>query len=84
MELDMGENPTLHVTFRDYGFFVPKESAGSETVIDGMIFRDTISIDHLKHLAQDAGKSEEEINKIIVPKLTLAFEATGVLIKKNK
>jgi hypothetical protein len=35
----------------------------------------------LRHYAQDAGKSEEEIKKITKPNKDLAFEAKGVIVK---
>ena len=49
--------------------------------MQGMAYMDTTSVDMLRHLAEDAGKSQEEIDAITQPELTLAFEATGVVIK---
>jgi hypothetical protein len=42
---------------------------------------DTTSVDDLKHFAMDEGLSKEEIEKITQPKVELAFEAEGVIIK---
>ena len=40
------------------------------------------SVKELQHYAEDAGKTKEEIAKIIAPKKEFAFEAKGVLMKK--
>jgi hypothetical protein len=47
----------------------------------GIAAYDTIDVDFLKHLAEDAGQTQEEIDAITEPELALTFEATGVLIK---
>lgn len=68
------------VKFKDYAFFLPMNSAGSDVILNGKAFIREISVDRLKHYAQDAGKSEEEIAKITEPKRTYAFLADGVLL----
>ena len=80
VEVDNGES--MHVSY-NYEFLLPKNCAGKEMVMKGYAFYDTIPVKHLKHLAEDAGKSEEEIAQITEPKSTLSFLATGVMIKKN-
>ena len=40
----------------------------------------TTSIDDQKHYAEDAGKSKEEIAKILSEKKEIKYEAKGVLI----
>lgn len=80
VEVDNGES--MHVSY-DYEFLLPMNSAGREMVMQGYAFTDTIPVSHLKHLADDAGKSQEEIDAITEPEVTLSFLATGVMIKKN-
>lgn len=81
MELMRPDGGTIRVTFKDYEFFVPKDISGKTVVMDGFAwFRET-SVAMLRHYAEDAGKSAEEINKIDKPKKELAFEAKGVLVK---
>lgn len=82
MKLDLGEEQESMVRFKDYGFFMPLNADNKEVVVNGKAFVTEISVDELKHYAKDAGKSEEEIAKIIEPKYTYAFEADGVLMKK--
>ena len=81
MDVASGED-TVFVRFQDYGFFVPTEGAeGKRTVMEGEAFFDTITVDMLKHYAEDAGESEEYIAAITEPELRLAFTATGVMIE---
>ncbi len=83
MTLDMGEGEEMRVKFKDYGFFVPTEGVeGKTTIIEGYAFTDTISVDMLKHLAEDGGATEEEILAITEPEIGVNFEATGVIIKE--
>ncbi len=82
MTMAMADGSQMRVKFKDYGFFVPTEGAeGKTAVIEGMAFTDTISVDHLKHLAEDEGKSPEEIAAISEPEIGLNFEAHGVIIR---
>ncbi|MGB0868699.1 MAG: DUF4920 domain-containing protein [Flavobacteriales bacterium] len=73
----------LHVSF-DYVFLVPKNADGRRAVIQGTLRNDTTSVDYLKHLAEDAGKPQSEIDKITEPKISKTFLAQGVNIKKKK
>jgi hypothetical protein len=47
-----------------------------------MIMPDTTTVAQLRHYAEDAGKSKEEIAKITEPKIELTFMADGVIVKK--
>jgi hypothetical protein len=71
----------VFVQFKDYAFFVPKDAAGKEVVIEGVAYRELTTVDDLRHYAKDAGQSEEEIAKITEPKEEIRFMAKGVLIK---
>ena len=82
MNLDLGNEAESFVKFKDYGFFMPLNADGREVIVNGKAFVTTTSVDELRHFAEDAGKSEEEIAEIIDPKYTLSFEADGVLMKK--
>lgn len=80
MNLEMPNGETMFVNFKDYGFFMPKDIAGKKVVIDGFAERKVTSVEDLKHFAEDAKKSEEEIAKITKPKKEIVFEAKGVVI----
>jgi hypothetical protein len=67
----------VHVTFKDYGFFVPKDSKGHEMIVEGRAFIEETDVETLKHYAEDAGESEEDIAAITSPKLNYRFIAEG-------
>lgn len=77
---DKPDYPEMRVTFKDYAFFMPKDLSGKKVVIDGYAYVDETSVDMLRHYAEDAGKSEEEIKAITEPKKEVSFEASGVVI----
>lgn len=83
MRLDMGDNESF-VKFKDYAFFMPKDIAGQEVIVDGKAFVEQTSVEDLKHFAKDAGKSQDEIDAITEPKLTLSFLSSGVLIPEKQ
>lgn len=74
------DDEIVHVTFKDDAFLLPKDAAGKTAVIDGIATYEEIPIDMLKHIAEDEGKSQEEIDAIMAPKLEYTFVATGVIL----
>jgi hypothetical protein len=70
----------IFVQFEDYGFFMPKDIAGREVVMDGYAYRSVTSVEELQHYAEDEGKSKEEIAAITEPVEELKFMASGVLL----
>ena len=80
MKVATTEGKSMRVSFKDYGFFVPLDAAGSSMTMKGVASYDTIDVDFLKHLAEDANATQEEIDAITEPELAITFEATGVLI----
>ena len=81
MKLDLGEEEAM-VRFKDYGFFVPKNIADREVIVNGKAFVSEMSVEEQRHYAEDAGKTPEEIETISDVKRTLSFEADGVLVKE--
>jgi len=61
---------------------MPKDLAGQQVVMLGKAYRETTSVEDLKHFAEDEGKSAEEIAAITEPKTELKFMASGVMILK--
>lgn len=81
MDMKMTDGSTMKVRFKDYGFFVPtKGLEGKHAVIQGTATREVLDVATLKHYAEDAGRSKEEIEKITEPQNKLMFLADGVLI----
>ncbi|MGZ3862624.1 MAG: DUF4920 domain-containing protein [Bacteroidia bacterium] len=82
MDVSLGNGKMMKVSFKDYAFFVPKDAAGKTAVFEGFAYIDTISMNQLRHYAEDEGKTKEEIAKITKPEVSVSFEARGVIIKK--
>ena len=81
MNLVMPSGEEMRVTFKDYGFFVPKEGMeGNLAIIDGVVTKTLTDVATLKHYAEDAGKPQTEIDAIKEDKEELAFVANGVII----
>lgn len=80
MKLEKENGEAMRVTFKDYALFMPKDIAGKDVVIRGKAYSDTVTVDVLRHFAEDAGKSQAEIEAITEPEIALAFEADGVVI----
>lgn len=73
----------VRVTFANYSFFVPKNSAAKEAVMQGKIFDKEITAAEARHYAQDAKMPKAEIAKITQPVKTPWFEATGLVFSAN-
>ncbi|WP_338762334.1 DUF4920 domain-containing protein [Bernardetia sp. ABR2-2B] len=81
MKVPISETQEMFVRFKDYGFFVPMDSEGKEIVMEGKVKKEVIPVAQLRHYAEDAGKSKEEIEKITEDEIKISFMATGVIIK---
>ena len=80
MKLKQADGDGIMIRFKDYGFFMPQNIVGKEVVLDGVAAVTVTSVEDLKHYAEDAGKSKEEIAKITAPKKEIEFTAKGVLV----
>lgn len=81
MTMDMPADKELVVTFKEYGFFVPKNSAEHMAIMSGMAFKEITPVTELQEHARDANKSEEEIAAITEPKVSYKFVADGVILE---
>lgn len=70
----------MRVKFKDYGFFMPMDIEGRTVVFEGKAFKEMTSVADLRHYAEDAGKSKEEIEAITEPQADYNFLASGVLL----
>ncbi len=82
MTLNLDNGQEAMVKFKDYAFFMPKDIAGKDVILNGKAFVNEVPVDEQRHYAEDAGKSAEEVAAITEPKKTYSFEADGVLIKQ--
>jgi len=75
-----GDAEKMNVRFKDYGFFMPKTLSGQEVVVQGHATRVVTPVADLRHYAEDAGDSAEEIAAITQPREEIEFIATGVRV----
>ncbi len=71
---------TMLVKLKDHAFLVPLSLNGQTIVAQGTASVKTTSVEMLRHYAEDAGKSKEEIAKITEPKKEIVMQATGILV----
>ena len=81
MNVESADGSEMFVRFKDYGFFMPLDLAGQEVVMQGKAYKEVVSVDELRHYAEDEGKSPAEIAQITEPKAEYRFMASGVVIK---
>ena len=71
----------MMVKFKDYGFFVPKNSADHFGTMRGWAYMETVSVAEQKEIARDANFEQIDIDEIKEPQEKLTFMAEGVIIK---
>ncbi len=84
LTVDLPNGQSMRVTFKDYGFFVPKNSQGYPVILEGVASKKITDIETLRHFAEDAGKSKAEIEAIVADKEEYTFEAVGVIINTTE
>jgi len=80
MKIEKADGEKMMVKFKDYGFFMPKNIVGKDVVLDGEAKVKEVSVKQQQHYAKDAGKTQEEVDKIKDPKKELVFVAKGVVV----
>lgn len=68
------------VKMKDYAFFVPLALRGKDVILEGNAELKMTSVEELKHYAEDAKKSKEEIALITKPSQEIKFMASGIKV----
>jgi len=71
---------TIMIRMKDHKFFVPVSMQGKTIIADGTATLKETSVDMLRHYAEDAGKSKEEIAAIKEPQKEIVLQANGILV----
>lgn len=82
LTMELPDKTKMQVKFKDYAFFVPSALLGKTVVLEGEARQKIVSVNELKHYAEDAKKSREEIDAITKPEKQVKFVADGVLVVK--
>jgi hypothetical protein len=83
MEVAQGADPKLpgcRVTFKDYGFFVPTDSAGAQVKVQGVFGVNTLPPERVAHLESEGGQFPRKNADGSVDELRLV--ATGVELRR--
>jgi hypothetical protein len=73
-------NGPMMIKMKDHSFVVPLDMNGKMIVAQGTATFKETSIEMLKHYAEDAGKSKEEIAAIKEAKKEITMQATGIIV----
>jgi len=68
----------VRVTFKDYGFFVPKKILNKKVEVEGVLLKKIEKESQTRHYLEDEGKSKKEIQKIVGDRIVYHFVANGV------
>jgi hypothetical protein len=79
IRMETASGPML-IKMKDHSFTVPLALNGKTIVADGIAELKETSVEMLKHYAEDAGKSKEEIAAIKEPKKEIVLQAKGILV----
>src|ERR1051325_6459099 len=74
------DGSTVMIKVKDHEFAMPKDIVGRTVVVEGKAELKETSVAMLKHYAEDAGKSKEEVDKIKEPKKELVMMIKGVKV----
>ena len=80
LKLELTDGSQATVKMKDYGFFLPLAAKGKNVVIDGKVEFKTTSVAELRHYAEDAKKTKEEIDAITKPTKEVRVMAKGIVI----
>lgn len=80
IKLAVNDTTTAFVKMKDYAFFLPMAAIGKTVVIDGEVKLKTTTVEELRHYAEDAKKSKEEIAAINKPEKEIRVLAKGIVV----
>ena len=80
LTMDVSPEHELMMKMQDYAFFVPTAIIGKNIQAYGRVFIKTVSVEDLKHYAEDAGKTKAEIDNITKPERQYRFVARGIRV----
>ena len=79
LRMETANGPML-IKMKDHNFKVPLAMNGKTIVAEGTATFKETSVEMLRHYAEDAGKSKEEIAAIKEPKKEIIVQAKGILV----
>lgn len=80
LTVETDNNEKFFVKMKDYAFFVPTALEGKTVILEGNAETKVTSVDEQKHYAEDAKKSQTEIDAITKPQEETRFMASGIKV----
>lgn len=74
------DDGSIFVKFKNHAFLVPLSMEGRMVEVEGTGSIKEVSVDQLRHYAEDSGKSQEEIDAITMPKKETIVQAKGLVL----
>lgn len=71
---------TMRIKTKDHAFYVPKNIAGRIVIVEGVVLEQIIEESLARHYAEDAGKSEAEIEAITGEQRELSLIASSITV----
>ena len=71
----------VRVRFKDYGFFLPKDSTGRQALAQGVVTIETLSQDGARHYESESRDGDPD--SIVGPQRQVGFLASGVRLLRN-
>ena len=82
VKVELEDKSEAFIKMKGYKFFVPTSLEGKNIEIDGKVELAITSVEELKHFAEDAKQSQEEIDAITEPKKEIKIMASGIKVVK--
>jgi hypothetical protein len=79
-KIERADGSTIMLKVKDHEFAMPVDIVGKTVIAEGSAEIKETSVSMLKHYAEDAGKSKEEIEKIKEPKKEITMNIKGVKV----
>lgn len=80
MNLSQTGAEQVMIKTKDHAFLLPKDIAGKRAAVHGKVSKKMVSVKEQQHYLEDAGATQEEINKITNPKEQFVMIADGVFV----
>ena len=80
LTVETDNNEKFFVKMKDYAFFVPTALEGKTVILEGNAEKKVTSVDEQKHYAEDAKKSQKEIDAITKPQEETRFMSSGIKV----
>jgi hypothetical protein len=81
LRVDMGDGTCMNVKMNNEQIHIPKDVNGKTVILEGKAYIDTTGVKMLPGYESDSGRSVAETEVTKDPEVTLAFDATGLIIK---